>query len=235
MVSVGENAARILKIHVGSSVEFSSSGRTVRGKVASIREVEFGRPGSNNQFIFSPGPLDGFPASYVGALRMPPSEVARFQSALFARFPGVTSIDAGQVLARVQQLLDKITNVIRFIALFAILAGIIILASSVASTRYQRVREAVLLKTLGATRAQVARIQAAEFLIIGLAAGLIGCLLAAGAADYLLGRLLETEFRLQWLPLVIGTLATSALAIGTGWMASRGVLNHKPLEILREN
>lgn len=235
MISVGESAARSLKIHVGSILEFNSSGHIVRGKVVNIREVEFGRPGSNNQFIFSPGTLDGLPASYVGALRMAPPDVARFQSALFTKFPSITSIDVGQVLARVQQLLDRISNVIRFIAFFAILAGIIILASSVVATRYQRIREAVLLKTLGATRAQVARIQAAEFLIVGLAAGLIGCLLAAAAADYLLGKLLETEFNFQWLPLLVGTLATAALAIAAGWIASRGILNHKPLEILREN
>ncbi|HYK90515.1 MAG TPA: FtsX-like permease family protein [Acidobacteriota bacterium] len=235
MISVAEGAARALRIRVGSTLEFDSSGRRVRGKVVNIREIEFGRPGSSNQFIFSPGALEGLPASYIGALRMAPSEVPGFQSALFARFPVVTSIDAGQVLARVQQLLDKITSVIRFIALFAILAGVIMLASSVVATRYQRIREAVLLKTLGATRAQIARIQAAEFLIIGLAAGLIGCLLAAAAANFLLGRLLETEFSFRWMPLLTGTLATTALAIMTGWIASRGVLNHKPLEILREN
>jgi putative ABC transport system permease protein len=64
---------------------------------------------------------------------------------------------------------------------------------------------------------------------------MIGCLLAAAAADYLLGRLLETEFKFQWLPMLAGTLATAALTIVTGWLASRGVLNHKPLEVLREN
>ncbi len=234
-ISIGQTAARWLKLKVGSAMEFISSGKTVRGTVTSIREMEFARPGSNNQFIFSPGALDGLPASYVGALRVAPSQVAALQSALFARFPNVTSIDVGQVLNRVQEVLDKIANIIRFIAFFAILAGVIILASSVASTRYQRIREAVLLKTLGATRAQVARIQAAEFLIVGLVAGMIGCLLAAAAADYLLGHLLETEFEFRWLPIVVGTLATSALAIATGWLASRGVLNARPLEVLREN
>jgi len=141
----------------------------------------------------------------------------------------------GQILGKVQELLDKIAHVIRFVAFFAILSGVIILASSIVATRYQRTREAVLLKTLGATRSQVARIQAAEFLIVGLAAGVIGCLLASAAADYLLGHLLDTKFSFQWIPVIVGTLCTAALAIATGWLASRGVLNHKPLEILREN
>jgi putative ABC transport system permease protein len=150
-------------------------------------------------------------------------------------FPNVTSIDVGQVLLRVQDLLNKLSRIIRFIALFAIFSGIIILAAGVVSTRYQRIREVVLLKTLGGTRLQIAKIQAAEFLIIGSAAGLTGGFLAAVAAHYLLGKLLHTEFEFQWIPLLSATVGTAAISIATGWLASRGVLKHKPLEILREN
>ncbi len=235
MISVGDNAAQRLKIQVGSALEFDISGKLIRGKVVNIRDTEFSRPGTSNQFIFSPGSLDGLPTSYIGTIRMDPSQVAEFQGALFKKFPTVTSIDVGQVLTRIQDLLDKISTVIRFIAFFAIVSGIIILASSVVSTRYLRIREAALLKTLGATRSQVSRIQAAEFLIIGSAAGLIGGVLAAVVAHFLLGNLLDTEFDFQWVPLLASAVATAALAIATGWLANRGVLNHKPLEVLREN
>jgi putative ABC transport system permease protein len=235
MISVGDNAAERLKIHVGSVLEFDIGGKTARGKVVNIRDVEFSRPGSSNQFIFSPGSLDGFPVSYIGSIRMVPDRVPDFQGALFRQFPNVTSIDVGDVLVRVQNLLDKMSTVIRFIAFFAIISGIIILASSVVSTRYLRIREAALLKTLGATRSLVTLIQTAEFLIIGSAAGLIGGTLAAIAARLLLGNLLDTEFDFQWIPLVAGIVATALLTCATGYLASRGVLNHKPLEILREN
>ncbi len=235
LISVSRNAARLLGIEVGSTLEFDSSGWAIRGAVANIRESGFTGPGSGNQFIFSPGALDAVPASYVGALRVAPTALPGIQSALFARFPGVTCIDVGQVLLKVQDLIDKVADVIRFVAVFAISAGVVILAASVASTRYQRIREAVILKTLGATRSQVARIQAAEFLIIGLAAGFIGCLVAAAAAAYLLGTLLDTEFEFRWAPLLVAAVATAALAIATGWIASRGVLSHRPLEVLREN
>ena len=234
-ISVGLGATHHLPLHVGSVLEFESFGKPVRGRVANIREAEFARPGSSNQFLFSPGSLDGLPASYVGAIRVAPGGTASLQRALFARFPNVTSIDPGHIIARVQGLLDKVAAVIRFIAAFAILCGVVMLATSVASTRYQRVREAVLLKTLGATRAQVGRIQAAEFLVIGLMAGFIGSMIASTAAHILLGTLLDTEFRFRWVPVLVSTLATAALAIATGWMASRGVLRHRPLEILREN
>lgn len=235
MISVEEHAAERMNLGVGSTLEFESSGKLIKARVASIRRAEFDRPGTSNQFLFSPGSLEGLPASYVGTIRMEPSAVAALQKELFARFPNVTSIDVGQVLVRVQELLDKIASIIRFVALFAILAGTVMLASSVMATRYQRVREAVILKTLGATRSQVSRIQAAEFLIVGLVAGFIGGLLAAIAAHYLLGNLLNTVFEFKWAPLLIGTVATAALAIATGWIASRGIMNHRPLEVLREN
>jgi putative ABC transport system permease protein len=235
LISVGENAAQHLKIHLGDSLDFDIGGMAVRGTVMNIRDVEFSRPGTSNQFIFSPGSLDGFSASYIGTVRIDPSRVVEFQSALYRQFPNVTSIDIGQVLTRVQDLLNKISVVIRFVAFFAIISGIIILAAGVISTRHQRIREVVLLKTLGATRPQISRIQAAEFLIVGSAAGLVGGILAAIAAHYLLGELLQTEFEFRWLPLLASAAATAVLSIITGWLASQGVLNHKPLEILREN
>ncbi len=235
LISVADHAARDFNIGPGAVLEFESSGIIVKGTVVNVREADFSRPGNNNQFIFSPGSLDKLPSSYVGGLRVSTSSVAPLQAAIFDRFPNTTSVDVGQFLSRIQSILDRISTVIRFVAAFAIVAGVIILASSIASTRYQRIREAVLLKTLGATRRQIARIHAAEFLIIGLSAGLIGSLLAAAAANYMLGHLLETQFNFQWLPLVVGTFGTSALAIATGWLASRGVLRHRPLEVLREN
>jgi putative ABC transport system permease protein len=235
MISAGEDAVRQFKIRIGSILEFDIGGRTVRGKVVNVRNIEFSRPGISNQFIFSPGALSDFPVSYIGTVRMDSSRVADFQSTLFKQYPGITSIDVGQVLVRIQELLDKVSTVIHFVAIFAIVSGIIILASSVASTRYQRTKETILLKTLGATRRQVIGIQAAEFLIIGSAAGIVGGALASIAAYFLLGKLLDTEFAFQWLPLVTGIAATAILSIGTGWLASRGVLNHKPLEVLREN
>ena len=234
-ISVGMGATHHLPLRVGSILEFESSGKVVRGRVANIRETEFARPGSSNQFLFSPGSLDGLPTSYVGAIHVAPGGTASLQRALFGRFPNVTSIDPGHIIARVQSLLDKVAAVIRFIAAFAILCGIVMLAASVASTRYQRIREAVLLKTLGATRAQVGRIQAAEFLMIGLMAGFIGSMIASAAAHIMLGTMLDTEFRFRWVPVLVATLASAALTIATGWMANRGVLRHRPLEILREN
>jgi len=235
LVSVEEYAAERYRIEIGSILAFSISGEILRTKVVNIRNTEFPRPGGSNWFILSPGALEGFPATYIGTIRIPSSEVASLQTDLFKRFPNVTSIDVGDVLARIQELLDKISGVVRFMAFFAIASGLIILASSVTSTRYRRIRETILFRILGATRSQLRCIQAVEWMTVGSAAGLIGGLLAAVVAHFLLGSLLDTEFDFRWGPLLAGVAATAILTTVTGWLAGRGIFKHKPLEVLREN
>jgi putative ABC transport system permease protein len=235
LVSVEDYAAERYGIGLGSVLEFGISGQTVRAEVANIRNTEFPRPGGSNWFILSPGALEGFPATYIGTVRAPAGDVPGLQSDLFKRFPNVTSIDVGDVLARVQDLLDKISGVVRFMALFAIASGLIILASSVTSTRYRRIRETMLFRILGATRFQLRCIQAVELMTIGSASGFIGGLLAAAAAHLLLGNLLDTEFDLSPVPLLAGILAAAVLTTITGWLAAWGILKQKPLEVLREN
>lgn len=233
-VSVAEFLSRNFEIHPGDELEFSAFGKLFKAWVASVREVLFVRPGSNNAFIFSPGVLDGLPASYVANLKIRPEAIGIVQRQLFNKFPTITSVHVGEILATVQKLLDRISLVIQFVAAFAILAGGIILASAVAATRQRRVKESVLLKTLGATRALVARIQAVEFLVLGFAAGAVGSLAANALAYYLLGYLLDAPYDFRWESVAVCSVATALLAMATGRIAGRGILNHKPLEVLRE-
>lgn len=235
LVSVEEYAAERFGIEIGSVLDFGISGETVRARVVNIRNTEFPRPGGSNWFILSPGALERFPATCIGTVRVPGREVAGLQSDLFRQFPNVTSIDVGDVLARVQDLLDKISRVVRFMALFAIASGLIILASSVTSTRYRRIRETMLFRILGASRLQLRCIQAVELLTVGSASGLIGGLLAAAAAHFLLGNLLDTEFDFRWVPLLVGVAVSAILTTVTGWLAGLGILKQKPLDVLREN
>jgi putative ABC transport system permease protein len=233
-VSVADYFTEHLALRVGALLEFRAAGKTVKARLTSIRSVGIARPGSNNAFIFSPGALDGFPFSYVFNVRMRPQSAGSVQKVLFDKFPTVTSINVGELLVLVQTLLDRISLVIQFVAAFAILAGVIIMASSVASTRQRRIRESVLFKTLGATRSLVRRIHDVEFLILGSAAGAVGTAAANGLAWYLLGHLLDTSYVFNWMSLLGGTIATAMLAVLTGRLASRGILNQKPLQVLRE-
>ena len=146
------------------------------------------------EFIFSPGSLDGLPAIYYGSVRVKPRDVAAVQRAVYEKMPTITVINMADVLEIVQQVVDQIALVVRFVSAFTIVAGAIILASSVAGTRFGRVREVVILKTLGATRRRVAGIFSMEFLVLGAAAGLLGSALATGFAALVVKRLLKSEF-----------------------------------------
>src|SRR5207245_3590078 len=148
-------------------------GRNIEAQVASIHRTEAIRLGSGSEFIFDPGSLAGLPTTYYGGVRVTPAAVPALQRAAYEKFPTVSVVNAADVLKIVQDVVDQIALVIRFISLFTILAGAIILASSVAGTRFRRIREVVILKTLGATRRRVAGIFSGEFLILGAVAGLI--------------------------------------------------------------
>jgi putative ABC transport system permease protein len=142
-------------------------------------------------------------------------------------------INVADILDRVQEVVDQIGLVIRFISAFAIFAGAIILASSVAGTRFRRIREIVIFKTLGATRATVAKMFSIEFLVLGLVAGMMGSLLATVFSRLLLNRFFDAPFAFDLVPNLIAVIATALIASGSGWLASFRLLGQKPLEILR--
>lgn len=199
----------------------------VKARVAALHRAEI-------EFVFSPGTLEGLPAAYVGRARIRARDVPALQKAVFDRFPTVTVINAADVMEIVQQVIDQIALVVRFIAGFAMLAGVIILAAAVAATRFRRLREVTILKTLGATRGRVARIFSVEFLILGAVAGAMGSLLAWGLSSVLLRRLMDSRLEVHWAASLAATLATAVLANFAGWMVSFPLLGRKPLEILRQ-
>jgi putative ABC transport system permease protein len=170
---------------------------------------------------------------YYGGVRVKSDKIVAMQRALYEKFPTITVINMADVMDRIKEVADQIALVIRFVSLFAILAGTTILASSVAGTRFRRVREVVILKTLGATRARIARIFSAEFLILGSVAGLMGTLLATGFSAIVLKRLLNAELRFDWAPTVLAIVLSAVLAAAVGWLASFRILGQKPLEVLR--
>jgi putative ABC transport system permease protein len=138
------------------------------------------------------------------------------------------------VMQIIDDVVQRIAMVIRFISAFTILAGAVMVASSVAGTRFRRMREVVILKTLGATRRRIAWIFSVEFLALGLVAGLMGSLLASGFSALLLKRLLDIEFHPDAAAAALTLVLSSLVAAGAGWAASFRILGRKPLEILRD-
>ena len=233
VVSVQEFAAQALGLKVGSIIEWTGIEGNIRARVANIRRTDAVRVGSNNQFILSPGALDGFSTVYYGALLVSPQAVGALQTKIFSQFPTVTVINAADVLQIIQEVMDRVSLAVRFVAGFAIFGGLIVLASSVTGTRYRRMREVAILKTVGATQGMLVRMFCTEFAVIGSAAGLIGGALGVLASAILVGQLLDTAYKFTWMPVLAAAGITAVLTVLTGWLASYGVLNRKPLEILR--
>jgi putative ABC transport system permease protein len=231
--AVIDRIAKRLHLHVGSELSFDSNGRTFVSKVAAVYAVDGQHISSRSEFIFAPAQLEGLPVIWYGAVHIAPAKIAEMQRALFAAYPTVTVINVADILDTIQSLIGQITIVIRFLAGFSILSGAVILASSVASTRFRRIREVVVLKTLGATRNRIATIFSVEFVVLGLLAGLAGTVFANALTRVLL-RVIEVAFVWSLRADLIAVAATAALAVITGWSASFRILGQKPLEVLRE-
>jgi putative ABC transport system permease protein len=233
-MSVAESAAKLLNLHVGSTVVWTTPTKTFTSRVAAIHKSESVRLTARIEFFLTPEALAGLPAIYYGGIRATAASVPAIQKAVYDRFPTITVVNMADVMDTIQSVVDQISMIVRFISAFSILAGAIILASSVAGTRFRRIREVVILKTLGATRKRIAQIFSVEFLVIGTVAGLMGGMLAGGFAWVVLNRLLEATTQLDPFPMVVSIAGTAMLAIATGWLASFRTLGQKPLEILRD-
>ena len=233
-VSVAEQAAKLLNIHIGSKIVWAAPTRTFESTVAAIHKTQSERMNARIEFFFAPGALDGLPAIYYGGVRMKAQSVGRLQKAIYDKYPTITVINMADVLEIIQSVVDQISMVVRFISGFSMLAGAVILASSVAGTRFRRLREVVILKTLGATRQRIAKIFSVEFFVIGSVAGLMGGMLAGGFGWILLNKLLQAETGVDIVPVLSAIGGTAVLAVATGWLASYRTLGQKPLEILRD-
>ena len=234
-VSIEESLAKDLQLKLGDELEFNVQGVPVQAVIGSIRQVEWRRMQTNFFFVFPVGPLDGAPVTFAAAAKAPtPADTARLQRAVSRELPNVSTIDLGFVLGMLDGIFTKIAWAVSFLASFTVITGLVVLVSAVLMGRHQRVREAVLLRTLGAQRAQLRQIMFAEYAVLGLLAAATGGGLAVGA-NFLLANFLFKVPALPPLHLLAGAVAAvTALTIITGWLANRGVSGHPPLEILRQ-
>ena len=233
-IAIGEGAARRLDLHVGSEVEVETASSGVHKlKVAALYKADEEHVGGRMPFVLSSGQLKDDVATWYGGLHLDPRQIPAMERAFFLAYPTVTVINIADILTRIETVVDQITVVIRFLAGFSILAGLTILASSIASTRFRRMRESVVLKTLGATRMRIVRIFSVEFSMLGLLAGLVGVIFANLLTRLILHRM-KVGFHIEWSAAVVALIGTAILATATGWIASYRILGLRPLEVLRE-
>lgn len=234
-VSLEEGYAGRIRIGIGDTLRFNVQGVRIPAVVGSLREVDWNRVQTNFRLVFPMGVIDQAPQFYVMMTRVPDDAVsARFQQALVSQFPNVSVIDLGLILSVLDEILDKIGFVIRFMGSFSILTGFVVLIGSVMISKYQRIRESVLLRTMGASRRQVFAITALEYFFLGLIGSLTGILLAVLGAWALARYIFSISFEPDLLNLLYVFGSVIGLTVMIGLANSRGITTQPPLAVLRK-
>jgi putative ABC transport system permease protein len=233
LVSVEEEAARHLGVDVGGALTFDVQGVAIEAQVASLRRVDWQTLSMNFFAILSPGSLDGAPTTYLATARVPAEREAAVQNAVAAALPNVTAVPVRDLVQRVDAILERLAVAVRVVAGLALAVGLAVMAGALAASRYQRLTESAILRTLGAPRAVVARIFAVEYACLGAAAGLGGTLLACLLAWLVLGSVLEVPWTVEPGVLAAGVLSSTGLALAVGFLATFRLLGQKPLPVLR--
>jgi putative ABC transport system permease protein len=234
-VSLEEGLFNDMQLALGDEIVWDVQGVPIRTRVASVRSVEWRRLEPNFFVVFPEGVLEPAPKFYVTAVHAAtPADSARLQRAVVGAFPNVTAIDLALVLATIDGLISKVSFAIQFMALLTTATGVIVLAGAVLNGRYQRIRETVLLRTLGANRRQLRQIQFVEYAILGVLSALVGCVLAV-AGNALLAHYVFHMTPAAPLGVLLAAVAiVSAVTLLTGWLSNRGIASHPPLEVLRQ-
>ncbi len=236
-VSFEQKLAADLGLNIGDEVTISIEGfgETRKLRVASLREVDWRSMNLNFFIVFPAGSIDDYVSFNVLAANSPDDDsTAKLQQSMYKKLPFVNTIDLSLILKTVQSILTTAGKTVQVMALFTVLTGAIVLVASILAGRRIRIRESVLLRTLGATRKQISSILAVEYALLALMATLAGSVLAV-AASVLLGRLVfeGDPYQIPWLLLTAGIAVVVTITVVIGMLLSRGISNQPPLQILR--
>jgi len=234
-VSLDTRLARRLNVEVDNEITFLVGDDELKTTVGSIRLVKDDPMKPNLGIIFPEGTIDDAPQFNIILSRTDSAQqVTNFQRVVAESFPGINLLDVRQILKTIDRILGKIAFVIRFMALFSILTGIIVLISSVVLSKYQRIQESVLLRTLGASQRQILWINALEYCLLGGLAALTGMLLSIIGSFFLAKYGFQIDFTPNWWPPILRFLGITVLTVIIGLLNSREVLVKPPLEVLRK-
>ncbi|MFC3880235.1 ABC transporter permease [Algoriphagus namhaensis] len=235
-VSFSRDFAEGQDIKLGDEIEFNVQGRPLKTYVGSFRNVDFGQVSTNFIVLFPDGVLDAAPKFHVLITKtQTDQESAAVQAEIVRVFPNISIINLGTIVKTLEEILDKISFVIQFMALFSIATGILVLISSLIISKYQRMRESILLRTLGASSATVGKINTLEYFFLGSLASLSGIILSFAATWLLCEFVFEIQFRGAWLEGLVLYLGITGITILLGWLNGRKIINQPPMDILRGN
>ncbi|MAM28905.1 MAG: hypothetical protein CMC13_07760 [Flavobacteriaceae bacterium] len=233
-ISISDDLAEDARVTVGDTIVFDVQGVLMETKVGSIRDVDWSQLQINFNIVFPKGVLEKAPQFHVFTTAAPDEQQsADLQRNLVAQFPNVSIIDLRQVFTIVEDILGKVSLIINFMAFFSIITGFIVLIGSVRTSKYQRIKESVLLRTMGAKNGQILKIAALEYLFLGLMGSFVGIVLALLGSLGLALFLFEEPFIPSAIPFVVFIPGITFLVMAIGLSNIRTVLRSSPLEVLR--
>lgn len=233
--SLEEGLARNLKINLGDTLNLNVLGVEKDVKVTSFRKVNWAGMNPNFMIVIKPGLLESAPQTFVTSVRInKPEDRVLFQRKIVKAFPNVMAIDLTVIIETVDSVLDKIGLIIRFMGIFSILTGLIVVIGAIANGRYQRLKESALLRTLGGTKRVILSIFSVEFLALGILSAFTGALLAYVSSKLLVEEVFQLTFFAGQIGFSIGIVSTVAIMLLLGWIINGSLLSKKPLEVLRE-
>src|SRR3990172_10925915 len=234
LFSVEEGIAETLGIKLNDKLTYSIAGQAVSGRVSNLRWVEWDSFNVNFFVISNPGTFENHPATYITSFYLP-LEDRQLLSHLVRTFPSVTVFDLDSILTEVRKIMDQVTRAIEFVFIFTLLAGLIVLAAALQTTHDERIRESAVLFALGANRRQITTSLLAEFICIGLIAGILAAFTATIAEIILAEFVFKMDIVINpWL-WVVGPAACILIIVFAGLLGTRRVLSSPPLITLRQN
>ena len=234
-VSISEDMVGMAGLAVGSTITFDILGKKITAKVTSVRHIDFRNSRTAFAVVFRPGTVESAPQMFVAAIDGPKDDLERskFQRALVDQFPNLSVVDVAEAVATIKRVLDNIALAVSFLGALVFVSGALILVGSVAMTKFQRIYEIAVMKTLGAKRRTLTTMMLAEYGLMGLVAGIIGSMAGLGLSFVITRQVLHIPWTFSPEVGSIGTLVTAAAVMVIGAAASYDALNHKPLAILR--
>ena len=231
--SVEQGIAKTLGIAVGDTLAFDVGGTRFTAPVTSLRKVEWDSFKPNFFVIASPPVLRGYPASWITSFHLPASR-EDVVAGLVQRFPNVSVIDLTAMMEQFRRITEQVSRAVEFVFLFAIAAGLVVLFAAITSSQDERVYEAAILRTIGASRRQLATLQLAEFLAIGLLSGVVASAGAVAVSMVLSERVLGVPYEFHWTLPLVGLFAGGAGVVLAGLVGTRRAVAVPPMQTLRE-
>ena len=232
-VSVEEGFAEQLGWRLGDRIAFDIAGQPFVATITSLRSVDWESFRPNFFVIASPGSMDGYPASYITAVSVPPQRT-RFTADLVSRFPNLSVIDVDAVLKQVRGTADQVSTVVEVVFYFSLVAGVLVLMAAVSASQDERLLEGGVMRVLGGSRRQLRLAQASEFAAIGLLSGLVAATAASVLAGVIATQVFDLPWRVDWTMAAVGAALGLIAALLAGLYATRRVLDAPPSVTLRE-